>query len=60
MILASLESLVEEKVSRKQNEYKAKNGSVLRSFLRKEKDVDPVILQGAVALWAATGEKDCT
>jgi hypothetical protein len=60
VILDSLESLEEEKVARKQNEYKAKS-SQLRSFRWKEKDVDSVVLQGAVAFWTATvGEKDGT
>jgi hypothetical protein len=36
-----LESLEEDKLSRKQNEYKAKS-SLLRPFRWKEKDVDPV------------------
>ena len=59
VILESLDSLEEEKLARKQHHYKAKN-SVLRSFQWKEKEIDPVILEGAVAFWAATGEKDCT
>ena len=56
VIQDSLESLEEDKLLRKQNEYKAKS-SLLRSFRWKEKEVDPVVLQGAVAFWAATGEK---
>ena len=59
VIQDSLESLEEDKLLRKQNEYKAKS-SLLRSFRWKEKELDPVVLQGAVAFWAATGEKDCT
>ncbi len=59
VIQDSLESLEEDKLLRKQNEYKAKS-SLLRSFRWKKKEVDPVVLQGAVAFWAATGEKDCT
>ena len=59
VILESLDSLEAEKLARKQHHYKAKN-SVLRSFQWKEKEIDPVILEGAVAFWAATGEKDCT
>ena len=59
VIQDSLESLEEDKLLRKQNEYKAKS-SLLRSFRWKEKEVDPVVLHGAVAFWAATGEKDCT
>jgi len=58
-ILASLGKLEAEKVARKQHEYKSKN-SVLRSFKWKEKDIDPVVLEGAVAFWGATGEKDTT
>jgi hypothetical protein len=58
-ILASLGKLEAEKVARKQHEYKSKN-SVLRSFRWKEKDVDPVVLEGAVAFWGATGEKEIT
>jgi hypothetical protein len=30
---------------------------LLRSFKWKEKDVDPVVLEGAVAFWGATGKK---
>jgi hypothetical protein len=59
VILGSLDSLEEEKLARKQHHYKAKN-SVLRSFQWKEKEIDPVILEGAVAFWAVTGGKDCT
>jgi hypothetical protein len=59
VILESLDSLEEEKLARKQRYYKAKK-SVLRSFPWKEKEIDPFILEGAVAFWAATGEKDCT
>jgi hypothetical protein len=55
VIMDCLESLEEEKISRKQNEYKAKS-SLLRSFRWKEKDVDPVVVQGAIAFWAATVE----
>ena len=58
-ILASLGKLEAEKVARKQHEYKSKN-SVLRSFKWKEKDIDPVVLEGAVAFWGATGEKETT
>ena len=58
-ILESKEKLVEENIARKQHEYKTKN-SLLRSFRWKEKDVDPVVLQGAVAFWGATGEKERT
>jgi hypothetical protein len=47
-ILESKEKVVEENIARKQHEYKTKN-SLLRSFRWKENDVDPVVLQGAVA-----------
>ena len=47
-ILESKEKLVEQNLARKQHEYKTKN-SLLRSFRWKENDVDPVVLQGAVA-----------
>ena len=53
-ILESKEKLVGENLARKQHEYKSKS-SLLRSFRWKEKDVDPVVLQGAVAFWGATG-----
>lgn len=43
VIQDSLESLEEDKLLRKQNEYKAKS-SLLRSFRWKEKEVDPVVL----------------
>ena len=55
-ILESKEKLVGENLARKQHEYKSKS-SLLRSFRWKEKDVDPVVLQGAVAFWGATGEE---
>ena len=55
-ILESNEKLVEENIARKQHKYKTKN-SLLRSFKWKEKDVDPVVLEGAVAFWGATGKK---
>ncbi len=46
-ILESLDSLEEEKLARKQHHYKVEN-SVLRSFQWKEKEIDPVILEGAL------------
>ncbi len=49
----------EENLARKQHDYKSKS-SLLRFFRWKEKDVDPVVLQGAVAFWGATGEKERT
>jgi hypothetical protein len=55
-ILENKEKLVEENLARKQHEYKSKS-SLLCSFRWKEKDVDPVVLQGAVAFWGATGEE---
>ncbi len=55
-ILETNEKLVEENTARKQHKYKTKN-SLLRSFQWKEKDVDPVILEAAVAFWGATGKK---
>jgi hypothetical protein len=58
-ILESKEKLVQENVARKQHEYKSKS-SLLRSFRWKEKDADPVVLQGVVAFGGATGEKERT
>jgi chromosome segregation ATPase len=58
-IQETLESLEEDNQDRKQHEYKAKH-SLLRSFRWKERDVDPVVLDGAVAFWGATADKDCT
>ena len=58
-IQETLESLEEENQERKQHERKAKH-SLLRSFRWKERDVDPVVLDGAVAFWGATADKDCT
>ena len=58
-IQETLESLEEEHQERKQHERKAKH-SLLRSFRWKERDVDPVVLDGAVAFWGATADKDCT
>lgn len=55
-ILETNEKLTEENIARKQHKYKTKN-SLLRSFQWKEKDVDPVVLEGAVAFWGATGKK---
>lgn len=55
-ILETNQKLVEENVARKQHEYNSKY-SLLRSFKWKEKDVDPVVLEGAVAFWGATGKK---
>jgi len=58
-IQETLESREEEHQERKQHERKAKH-SLLRSFRWKERDVDPVVLDGAVAFWGATADKDCT
>jgi hypothetical protein len=59
-IQETFESLEEEHQDRKQHERKAKH-SLLRSFRWKERDVDPVVLDGAVAFWGATADKeDCT
>ena len=55
-ILEDNAKLEEENLARKQHEYKTKN-SLLRSFKWKEKDVDPVVLQGAVGFWGSTGKK---
>ena len=55
-ILETNEKLVEENIARKQHKYNSKY-SLLRSFQWKEKDVDPVVLEGAVAFWGATGKK---
>ena len=55
-ILETNEKLVDENIARKQHEYNSKY-SLLRSFKWKEKDVDPVVLEGAVAFWGATGKK---
>jgi hypothetical protein len=55
-ILETNEKLVEENIAREQHKYKTKN-SLLRSFQWKEKDADPVVLEGAVAFGGATGEK---
>ena len=55
-MLETNEKLVEENIARKQHKYKTKN-SLLRSFKWKEKDVDPVVFEGAVAFWGATGKK---
>jgi hypothetical protein len=49
-IQETLELLEEEKQDRKQYEYKTKN-NLLQSFRWKERDVDPVVLDGAVAFW---------
>jgi hypothetical protein len=59
LVQETLELLEEEKQDRKQHEYKAGN-SLLRSFRWKERDVHPVVLDGAVAFWGATADKDCT
>ena len=53
----SLHLLEEEKRTRLQKEQKARH-SLLRSFRWKEKDVDPVVLKGAVAFWGATVDKE--
>ena len=55
-ILEDNAKLEEENLARKQHEYKTKS-SLLRSFKWKEKDVDPVVLQGAVGFWGSTGKK---
>ena len=55
-ILETNQKLVEENVARKQHDYNSKY-SLLRSFKWKEKDVDPVVLEGAVAFWGTTGKK---
>jgi hypothetical protein len=57
-IQESLHLLEEEKQTRTQNEHKARH-SLLRSFRWKEKEVDPVLLNGAVAFWGATVDKEC-
>jgi len=49
--------LEEEKRTRLQKEQKARH-SLLRSFRWKEKEVDPVVLNGAVAFWGATVDKE--
>ena len=51
-IQQSLNLLEEEKLTRIRHEYNARR-SVLRSFRWKEKEVDPVVLEGAVAFWRA-------
>ena len=56
-IQESLHLLEEEKQTRIQNEHKARH-SLLRSFRWKEKEVDPVVLNGAVAFWGATVDKE--
>jgi hypothetical protein len=58
-IQETLESLEEEHQDLKQHEWKAKH-SLLRSFRWKERDVNPVVLDGAAAFWGATADKDCT
>jgi hypothetical protein len=55
-ILENNAKLEAENLARKQHEYKTKS-SLLRSFKWKEKDVDPVVLQGAVGFWGSTGKK---
>ena len=52
-IQQNLNLLEEEKLTRIRHEYNARR-SVLRSFRWKEKDVDPVLLDGAVAFWGST------
>ncbi len=47
-ILETNEKLVDENITRKQHEYNSKY-SLLWSFKWKEKGVDPVVLEGAVA-----------
>jgi len=56
-IQESLHLLEEEKRTRLQKEQKARH-SLLRSFRWKEKEVDPVVLKGAVAFWGATVDKE--
>jgi hypothetical protein len=51
-IQQNLNLLEEEKLTRIRHEYNARR-SVLRSFRWKEKEVDPVVLEGAVAFWRA-------
>ncbi len=56
-IQESLNLLEQEKRTRTQHESKARH-SLLRSFRWKEKEVDPVVLEGEVAFWGATVDKE--
>ncbi len=56
-ILETNEKLVDENIARKQHEYKSKY-SLLRSSKWKEKDVDPVVLEGAVALFLGSNQEE--
>ena len=56
-IQQNLDMLEAEKLTRTLHDYNARR-SVLRSFRWKEKEVDPVVLEGAVAFWGATADDE--
>ena len=58
-IQQNLDMLEAEKLTRTRHDYNARR-SVLRSFRWKEKEVDPVVLEGAVAFWGATADDERT